>query len=116
MEINNYLSLFDDYIVAPGFNRSDISKWFSMNKHTENNRGVYAILNYKLEILYIGSSIDLRNRVPHHLYQDKLTGYFQDVLLIGIKYVAEGDVTGLERDYIRKLKPKLNKYRYNFRS
>jgi hypothetical protein len=28
MEINNYLSMFDEYIVASGFNRSDISKWF----------------------------------------------------------------------------------------
>ncbi|UAL52285.1 GIY-YIG nuclease family protein [Metabacillus dongyingensis] len=112
METNNFLRLFDDYIVAPGFNRSDISKWFSTNKHKEINRGVYAILNYKLEILYIGSSIDLHKRLPHHLYQEKLSGYFQEVLLIGIKYV-EGDVTTPERKYIRELKPKLNKYRYN---
>lgn len=114
MEQNNFLSLFDDYIVAPALNRSDITKWFNSNKHKGNNRGVYAILNYKLEILYIGSSIDLRNRVPHHLYQDKLTGYFQEVLLIGIKYV-EGDVSSLERNYIRRLKPILNKYRYNYK-
>jgi len=111
MEINNFLGLFDEYIVAQGFNRSDISQWFNANKHKEINRGIYVILNYKLEILYIGSSIDLRKRLPEHLYQGKLSGYFQEVLLIGIKSV-DGDVTILERQYIRELKPKLNKYRY----
>ncbi len=111
MEINNCLSLFDDYIVTPGFNRTDISKWFSKNKKDGYKRGVYAVLNYRLEVLYVGSSTNLRKRVPEHLYQDKLTGHFQEVLLIGIKNL-KGDVTSLEREYIRLLNPKLNKYRY----
>ena len=115
MEINNNLSLFDDFIVAPGFNRSDITKWFKNNNHKENKRGVYGILNYQLEILYIGSSINLPNRVPHHLYQDKVKGHFQEVLLIGIRYV-QGDVSVLEREYIREIRPKLNKYWYDSRS
>lgn len=50
MEINNCLSLFDDYIVTPGFNRTDISKWFSKNKKDGYKRGVYAVLNYRLEV------------------------------------------------------------------
>ena len=112
METNNLLSFFDDYIVTPGFNRRDISKWFTEKKHADYKRGVYAILNYRLEVLYIGSSINLRKRIPEHLYQDKLTGHFQEVLLIGIKRV-DGDVTSLEREYIRELNPKLNKYRYS---
>ncbi|GMG80715.1 hypothetical protein ShirakiTA10_36770 [Bacillus safensis] len=38
MEINNYLSLFDDYIVAPGFNRSDISEKQKSKKIEMNQR------------------------------------------------------------------------------
>jgi excinuclease UvrABC nuclease subunit len=114
MAENNILNLFDDYIVTPGFKRSDITEWFKQKKSQEK-RGVYGIISNRLEVLYVGSSIDLPNRVPHHLYQDKLIDHFDKVLLIGIKYI-KGDATGLERKYIRDLKPKLNRYRYDYQS
>lgn len=108
MEAKEFYTLFDQFIFSPRFKRADIRKWFK--EHTEK-RGVYVVFSKKFEPLYIGSSIDMPNRIPHHRYQDKLKGHFDDVVFIGIKYV-EGDTLTVEKEYIRKLSPELNKYRY----
>jgi hypothetical protein len=57
--------MFDDFIVAPQFNRVDIKEYFRKNKR---KKGVYAFINNRLEPLYIGSTIDLPKRIPHHRY------------------------------------------------
>lgn len=110
MEAKEYYTLFDQFIFTPGFNSVDIRQWF---KENAKERGVYVIFNQQLEPLYIGSSIDLKRRLPAHRYkgQRKLEGYFDKVLFIGIKHV-EGDLLSVEKDYIRHLEPALNQYHY----
>lgn len=111
MNAINFPALFDDFILAPGFKRADIKKWFKENVN-EKCKGVYCIFNRHFEPLYVGSSVDMANRIPHHRYQDKLEGHFDEILFIGIKYVSKGDTLTKEREFIRKLNPALNRYRY----
>jgi len=110
MEAKEFYTLFDQFIFAPRFKNSDIREWF---KENTKEKGVYVVFSKKFEPLYIGSSIDLKRRLPAHRHkgQRKLEGHFDDVVFIGIKYV-EGDTLTVEKEYIRKLSPELNKYRY----
>lgn len=108
MNIFKLPELFDDFIPAPGFQRAEIKQWFQENK---SGKAVYAIFNQQFEPMYVGSTIDLKRRLPQHRYQDKIKGHFDEVLFIGIKYV-EGDPLGNEKRFIRELNPKFNKYRY----
>jgi excinuclease UvrABC nuclease subunit len=107
MENENFLG-FDDFIVAPHFDKESIQEWFHTNR---NGKGVYAVYSKNFECLYVGATNNLKRRLPEHLKQDKLKGRFDDVLFIGIKYI-EGDPLTNEKQFIRKLEPTLNKYRY----
>lgn len=111
MKSINFPAFFDDFILAPSFKKTDIRQWF---KEHENGRGVYAVFNRQFEPLYIGSSIDLKRRLPAHRNkgQRKLEGHFDEVLFIGIKYVEGGDPSPKERQFIRELEPMLNRYTY----
>lgn len=107
----NFPALFDQFIIAPGFEKEDIRKWFKENR---NGQGVYTVFNRHFEPLYTGSTVDLERRLPAHLWKGQrlLEGYFDEVLFIGIKYIESGDPSPAERQYIRELAPLLNKHRY----
>lgn len=112
MDTINFSELFDDFILTPGFQRDDIKEWFNEEEEKRNRKAVYGVFNKQFKPLYIGSSINPKRRLPEHLHQDKLEGHFDEVLFIGIKYVENGDLRSEERQYIRKLKPMLNKHTY----
>lgn len=108
MLATDYYTMFDDYIYMPAFNRADMRAWF---KEKGTSKAVYVVFNTQLEPLYVGSSINLKHRLPQHLQQDKLTGHFDDVLFIGVRYY-DNDLLSLEKNFIHYLKPKLNKMTY----
>jgi excinuclease UvrABC nuclease subunit len=102
-------ALFDDFILVPSYQLKDLTEWF---KKKPNGRGVYSIFDRHFNCLYIGSSLDLQRRLKHHVHRDHLKGHFEEVLFVGVRYMAEGDLQTIERKYIRNLSPMLNKYRY----
>lgn len=109
MDSINFPALFDDFIVAPNLKSAEILKWF---KEHDNGTGIYTIFNQQFQPLYVGCSVNLKRRLGQHRSQNKLEGHFDEVLFIGIKFVHEGDPTPKERQFIRELKPLLNKHRY----
>lgn len=109
MKSINFPALFDDFIIAPNLDASNITEGFRGN---DNRKGVYTVFNSHFEPLYIGSSKDLRRRLWEHRSKNMLKEHLSDILFIGIKYVESGDPSPTERKYIRELKPLINKYRY----
>lgn len=109
MKSINFPIMFDDFIIAPVLEASNITEGF---KNSENRKGVYTVFNRQFEPLYTGSSKDVRRRLREHRSQDKLKDHLGEVLFIGVSYVESGDPSPKERHYIRELKPLLNKHRY----
>lgn len=105
----NFPALFDDFIIAPSLEASDITEGF---RDSENRKGVYTVFNKHFEPLYIGSSKDIKRRLWEHRSRGKLKDNLGKVLFIGIKYIENGDPSPAERQYIRELAPLLNEHRY----
>jgi excinuclease UvrABC nuclease subunit len=70
--------------------------------------GVYALLDENSQIIYIGKSINLNNRLYDHVIGKKDKFSF-----IQVMYESEEKLDELEKELTKKYKPKLNKRNKN---
>jgi excinuclease UvrABC nuclease subunit len=99
-----------------------INDWKKTLK-TTNRQALYFFydVNFK-RILYIGKAKNAYNRIKQHLTESKYTyepihKIYRDIgkdFCVQVLYVPDENVDLLEREYIKKYKPKYNEMQYDF--
>lgn len=107
LETKELFTLFDQLIYSPKLEKEYVKAGFPNGTF----RGVYALFNSENKALFVGSSVDLRNRILVHRRQPEIQEYLEEVVFIGIKHL-EGDLLAHKKGYVRKLEPTLNIYHY----
>ena len=75
---------------------------------TIGNYYIYALL-YRNEIVYIGQSTSLVNRLASHLNSNKVFDAWSIIEALG-SFVPTKKFNEIERSYVSKFKPKYNKH------
>lgn len=110
MEAKDFYYKFDDLIFAPSLNKELLREWLKDNK---GKSLVYVIIDTNLEPIYVGSSAVFDKRISRHRRSSEVSKILDDVVCICIKYADEHeDIDVLERKYIHRYKPTLNKHLY----
>lgn len=107
LEAKELFTLFDHLIYSPKLEKEYVKAGFP----NDSFRGVYALFNSENKALFVGSSVDLRNRILVHRRQPEIQEYLEEVVFIGIKHL-EGDLLAHKKGYVRNLEPTLNIYHY----
>lgn len=95
-------------------------KWLTPNTYDENfaepkGRGVYLLASRKIireknkpkfKILYVGMSLNLRNRLKNHMVLIELNGKFENVVIFFRNHT--GDISDLEKRLILYFNPPYN--------
>lgn len=105
--VTNQQSLIKPYILSSHISSNQISE-------LPKSSGVYIIYNSQNEVIYVGKSINIQERIKSHLRNDI---YFDNELklsahLSSIEYIQTGSNLGAmikELDLIEKLMPQYNK-------
>jgi len=72
------------------------------------NYYIYALI-HKNEIVYVGQSTSLLNRIANHCNSKKVFDSWSVIESLG-SFVSTEKFTDIERSYVSKLKPKYNKH------
>ena len=106
---NFYKKNFDfvnDFIQVNTIN-GDIANITNSTSNLTNNFGVYFLFD-KNELVYIGKSINIENRIKQHIHDKEKK--FCNVMLVEFNNIS--DIHTYEKIFIQKLQPKLNKILY----
>lgn len=102
----DYAKLFDNYIYMPEGDKELKHEWMLHNK---TRRGVYVLFDKAMQVMYVGSTGNLQQRIAEHYYDGVLKQYADRVAFLGWKECDDKEQRfKLEIQYIKQLRPQLN--------